>query len=151
MLPTHEAPMRSTWCRGNSAARAADIVPQIAGNLAMQQLFRSDAIQTELAINQPCDIYEQEADRVAAAVVSGRINCAAIVRYGGFLQTKTDPSHVSSAPHAPAAIRRLASLMLVRPVSSPRLSGEFTGRNRHVAPMKHGHVGPISAPTTRVM
>ncbi len=39
--------------------------PQTAGNLAVQQLFRSGAIQAKLAISHPVDMYEEEADRVA--------------------------------------------------------------------------------------
>jgi Domain of unknown function (DUF4157)/Protein-glutamine gamma-glutamyltransferase len=42
------------------------------GNQAVLQLLRSGAIQGKLAINQPGDAYEQEADRVAEDVVSSR-------------------------------------------------------------------------------
>src|SRR5262245_6757812 len=42
---------------------------QIIGNQAMQHLLRSGAIQPKLAISQPGDIYEQEADRVADEVM----------------------------------------------------------------------------------
>ncbi len=42
---------------------------QTAGNLAVQHLFRTGAIQAKLTINQPGDIYEQEADRVADQVM----------------------------------------------------------------------------------
>src|SRR5262249_53251738 len=39
------------------------------GNQAVQHLLRSGAIQPKLAISQPGDIYEQEADRVADEVM----------------------------------------------------------------------------------
>ncbi len=39
------------------------------GNLTFQRLFKSGAIQAKLKIGQPNDIYEQEADRVAAEVM----------------------------------------------------------------------------------
>jgi hypothetical protein len=40
-----------------------------AGNLAVQRLFQTGAIQAKLAISQPGDPYEQEADRVAEQVM----------------------------------------------------------------------------------
>ena len=39
------------------------------GNQAVQRLFKSGVIQAKLKIVQPNDIYEQEADRVADAVM----------------------------------------------------------------------------------
>ena len=39
------------------------------GNQAMQRLLRSGALQAKLRIGQPGDKYEQEADRVADAVM----------------------------------------------------------------------------------
>ncbi len=42
---------------------------QTIGNQAIQGLFKSGAIQAKLKIGQPNDIYEQEADRVAAQVM----------------------------------------------------------------------------------
>ena len=40
-----------------------------AGNQAVSRLMRSGALQAELRIGQPGDVYEQEADRVAEAVM----------------------------------------------------------------------------------
>jgi len=51
-------------------AFAAAVVPQMAGNLAVQRLFRAGAVQAKLAISQPGDADEQEADRIAEQVVS---------------------------------------------------------------------------------
>lgn len=42
---------------------------QTAGNQAVQQLVKSRALQAKLSINQPGDVYEQEADRVAEQVM----------------------------------------------------------------------------------
>jgi len=39
------------------------------GNQAVQRLFKSGSVQAKLKIGQPGDIYEQEADRVADAVI----------------------------------------------------------------------------------
>lgn len=44
--------------------------PQASGNQAVQRLFHAGAIQAKLAVSQPGDPYEQEADRVAQQVVS---------------------------------------------------------------------------------
>jgi hypothetical protein len=40
-----------------------------AGNQAVQRLVRSGALQAKLRIGQPGDVYEQEADRVADALM----------------------------------------------------------------------------------
>jgi Domain of unknown function (DUF4157) len=40
-----------------------------AGNLAVQRLFRSGAVQAKLMIGQPGDVYEREADEVAERIV----------------------------------------------------------------------------------
>ena len=42
---------------------------QIIDNQIVQQLIRKGIIQTKLTVNQPGDIYEQEADRVAEQVM----------------------------------------------------------------------------------
>ena len=39
------------------------------GNQALQRMIRSGALQAKLRIGQPGDVYEQEADRVADAVM----------------------------------------------------------------------------------
>jgi hypothetical protein len=70
---------QDTWLRNRCKApepRAAAysgvhdilVTPQVAGNLAVQQLLCSGTVQTKLAINQPGDVYE-EADRVAEQVM----------------------------------------------------------------------------------
>jgi hypothetical protein len=46
------------------------LVPQMAGNLAVQRLFRAGAFRAKLAISQSGDPDEEEADRIAEQVVS---------------------------------------------------------------------------------
>src|SRR5262247_3230347 len=62
---------RSAEARLVVAAAAHPIVElqQTIGNQAVQRLLRSRTIQPKLAISQPGDIYEQEADRVADHVM----------------------------------------------------------------------------------
>src|SRR2546425_1385652 len=58
--PTAQRPKDASHTRGDLL-----IPQQTAGNLAVQRLLRSGAIQAKLTVNQPGDPYEQEADRVA--------------------------------------------------------------------------------------
>jgi hypothetical protein len=60
---------RSSGAANNFAGAA---LPQSAGNLAMQRLLSSGAIRAKLNLSQPADPDEQEADRVAAQVVSSQ-------------------------------------------------------------------------------
>ncbi|MDD5320316.1 MAG: DUF4157 domain-containing protein [Methylococcales bacterium] len=46
------------------------MVPQMAGNQALQRSIRSGAIQAKLSVSQPFDPYELEADRVAQQVMT---------------------------------------------------------------------------------
>jgi hypothetical protein len=63
--PTHAGPSRL-----NPAAMHPIVsLQQQAGNLAVQQLLRSNGIQAKLAISQPADPEEHEADRVADRVM----------------------------------------------------------------------------------
>ena len=57
---------------GSQGSFDTALVPQMAGNLAVQQLFRTGAIQAKLSISQPGDADEQEADRIAEQVVSAK-------------------------------------------------------------------------------
>ncbi len=53
---------------GTSADRIR-FLQRTAGNQAVSRLMRSGALQAKLRIGQPGDVYEQEADRVAKAVM----------------------------------------------------------------------------------
>jgi uncharacterized protein involved in type VI secretion and phage assembly len=44
-------------------------IQQSVGNQRVQRFMRSRVIQTKLKVNHPCDVYEQEADRVADQVM----------------------------------------------------------------------------------
>ena len=46
-----------------------DTPSQPAGNLAVQRLLRSGVIRLKLAISQPGDVHEEEADRIADQVM----------------------------------------------------------------------------------
>lgn len=61
------APATSTGPGARASALLHPILQlqQAIGNQAVQHLLRARAIQAELAISQPGDIYEQEADRIA--------------------------------------------------------------------------------------
>src|SRR3954470_6542687 len=72
-VPESPSPSRASARQpdvGLSAAGCdATSIPQMAGNLAVQQLFRAGAIQAKLEISQPGDPDEEEADRVADRVM----------------------------------------------------------------------------------
>lgn len=56
----------------DSSGSLADRILQLqrtAGNQAVQRLIKSGVLQAKLTINEPGDIYEQEADRVADQVM----------------------------------------------------------------------------------
>jgi hypothetical protein len=66
----------SNSCKQNvglySSGSTADMILQLqrtAGNQAVQRLIKSRTLQTKLRIDQPNDVYEQEADRVAEQVM----------------------------------------------------------------------------------
>jgi Domain of unknown function (DUF4157) len=87
---------------------AAATRPQIAGNMAVQRWVRAGAIQPKLMVNEPGDAYEQEADRIAAAVTNGEGNDAAGSDVAApplpFMQAKPDPAPARYAVPAPAAL-----------------------------------------------
>ena len=71
------------------------------GNLAVRQLFRSRAIQAKLAISQPSDPDEQEADRIADRVM----------RMTEPEATEEEASQVQAKPRAspsPPLVRRMS-------------------------------------------
>lgn len=72
------------------------------GNQAVQRLLRSGALQAKLKISQPGNIYEQEADRVADAVMRlptpGCTNCKQeekLKKEEEFVQTKPIAKHIT--------------------------------------------------------
>ena len=67
--PTHAFARRPSRDLSQGLFDAA-MVPHLVGNLAVQQLFRAGAIKAKLAISQPNDPDEQEADRIADQAMS---------------------------------------------------------------------------------
>src|SRR6266478_8949721 len=66
-----------------------EVSSQPAGNLATQRLFRSGVIQPKLAISQPDDVHEQEADRIAEEIM--RMPEAALHRTCGGCESGATP------------------------------------------------------------
>jgi hypothetical protein len=134
-------------------------VPQMAGNMAVQQLFRAGAIQAKLSISQPGDTDEQEADRVADHVMRmaepGSISCApgvihrkcAACEAGGAICPKCEEeekikrkensggtAHASPAVHLQIAALRGGGQPLapsVRAFFEPRFGRDFSGVRVH--------------------
>ncbi|MEI6067218.1 MAG: DUF4157 domain-containing protein [Methylococcaceae bacterium] len=161
---TQKAPEAVSHARHPGAAVSqtgfdAGLVPQMAGNLAVQQLFRAGAIQAKLSISQPGDSDEQEADRVADHVMRmadpGSISsthgvihrkCAACEAGGATcpkceeeekVKRKENSSHM---PHASTAVHsQIAALRgggqplapSVRAFFEPRFGRDFSGVRVH--------------------
>ena len=71
----HEPSAAAVSHSRNAAPSVASLPPalqlqQMVGNLAVQRLLRSGAIQAKLAISQPGDVYEREADQVAERIMN---------------------------------------------------------------------------------
>src|SRR6476620_12564768 len=54
----------------NSSLEQIYSLQRTVGNRQVQQLLRSGVIQAKLTVNEPGDIYEQEADRIAERVLA---------------------------------------------------------------------------------
>ncbi len=65
------ARVRQLECVSSYASHHEQVIhlQRTIGNQAVQRLFRSGILQAKLKINQPGDVYEQEADRVAGQVM----------------------------------------------------------------------------------
>lgn len=106
------------------------LVPQMAGNLAVQQLFRSGHIQAKLAISQPGDPDEEEADRVAEQVMR-----------------KEEPVSIGSSP---SAIQRKCAACESRGTTCPKCEEEQTiqhkenpGPAAHANPPAHSQIATL--------
>jgi pyrrolidone-carboxylate peptidase len=68
---SNKAPSPRSEKTGNDLAPSAPwhALHQVLGNNGMQRLLRTRAIRAKLRVNQPNDLYEQEADRVAEHVM----------------------------------------------------------------------------------
>jgi len=125
-------------------------VQQSAGNLAVQQLFRTGAIKAKLSISQPNDPDEQEADRVADRIMRmedpGTLSSSTDVIHrkcascGGTstpcptceaeprLQRKAAGESSSSVPHRPAGLAGSGQPLptSVRAFFEPRFGLDFS-------------------------
>ena len=92
--------------REAACAGVCDIpeTPQALGNQAVQQLFRSGAVQAKLAISQPGDVYEEEAHRVADQVM--RVPQPNLHRLCAGCQTDGTPCPKCEAEKATVAQRK---------------------------------------------
>jgi len=93
-------------------------VLRYAGNLAVQRLLRSGVLQAKLAVSQPGDLYEQEADHVAEHVMSApagavqrKCACGGGAASGGECEECRAGAHAvqrsaagAAPPAAPAAV-----------------------------------------------
>ncbi|MCK9621372.1 MAG: DUF4157 domain-containing protein [Methylobacter sp.] len=135
----------------HTGARDIPEIPQTAGNLAVQQLFRSSTVQAKLAISQPGDPEEQEADQVADQIMSsattGTIQrkCATCAKGTTCpkceeevkVQPKEKPDHYSQA--TPAVYSKIAPLRgggsplppTTRAFMEPRFGADFSGVRLH--------------------
>src|SRR5882762_2461094 len=113
---------------GRAASPAASSLPpalelqQLAGNQAMQQLLRSGFIQAKLAISNPDDPEEREADNVASTVMRKAAGAPCSCSEGKEMceecrQKQSAPSiqRRASAPAAPAHVPRIVSDVLRSP------------------------------------
>src|SRR6266478_3529520 len=123
-----------------------DVSSQPAGNLATQRLFRSGVIQPKLAISQPDDVHEEEADRIAEEIMrmpelgldgacagceSGATPCPACEEKAAIAQRKAD--HDGHAKSDSAAASFVESLGSGRPLDpedraffEPRFGTDFS-------------------------
>jgi hypothetical protein len=115
-LPTH------TFVRKPSVSLSA-LVPQLVGNLAVQQLFCAGGIQAKLAISQPSDPDEQEADRVADQVMQ-----------------MAEPAPISSAP---STIQRKCAACEAGGATCPKCEEEEKPRRKE----KSGHTPVVTSAT----
>ncbi|NOT54933.1 MAG: DUF4157 domain-containing protein [Deltaproteobacteria bacterium] len=105
-------------------------VPQMAGNLAVQQLCRAGAIQAKLSISQPGDPDEQEADRIAEQVMR-----------------MAEPALIGSAP---STIQRKCAACEAGGATCPKCEEEQTiqrkensGQAPHANPLVHSQIAAL--------
>jgi Domain of unknown function (DUF4157) len=111
------------------AASPADVslppaleLQQLAGNQAMQQLLRSGFLQAKLAISNPDDPEEREADHVASTIMRKHAGAPCSCSPGEVMceecqQKQSQPtiSRRASAPAAPSHVPRIVSDVLRSP------------------------------------
>jgi hypothetical protein len=130
-----------------------DAPSQPAGNLATQRLLRSGTIQPKLAISQPGDVHEQEADRIAEEVMrmpepalqcagceSAATPCPACEEKAAIAQRKADhDSHAKSDSASASFVESLGSGRPLDPQTraffEPRFGADFSHVRVHTDPL----------------
>ncbi len=81
-----------------------DVPGQPAGNLATQRLLRSGVIQPKLAVSQPGDVHEQEADCVADQVIRMPTSPSAVTGQASVQRQTLEEEEVAQMGNAAATI-----------------------------------------------
>jgi len=138
---------------------------QTIGNRAVQRLLRSRTIQAKLAVSQPGDVYEQEADRIAEQVMrmpdpAIQRSCSACAAGGttcskcetekrGRLQRRTEGSSESSDSVADDFVRGLGPGQPLDPTTraffEPRFGRDFGQVRLHADEPAHRAASQIQA------
>ena len=118
----------TNWPSSRAASPAAASVPpalelqQLAGNQAMQQLLRSGFLQAKLAISNPDDPEEREADNVATTIMRKPAGAPCSCSEGEEMcescqQKRSAPAiqRRAASPSAPAHVPRIVSDVLRTP------------------------------------
>lgn len=137
-------------------------VQEAAGNLAIQRLFGTGLFQAKLAISQPNDPSEHEADRIAAQVVSGD-SLSSVQRSSGriagnhgrepgnnvFAKELSDHTNrvARHAEFSPGAVRGGGQPLApsVRALFEPRFGEDFSGVRVHTSEAAADAAGSIHA------
>ena len=137
-------------------------VQEAAGNLAIQRLFGTGLFQAKLAISQPNDPSEHEADRIAAQVVSGD-SLSSVQRSSGriagnhgrepgnnvFAKELSDHTNSVARPaeFSPGAVRGGGQPLApsVRALFEPRFGEDFSGVRVHTSEAAADAAGSIHA------
>ena len=141
--------------RGSLAA-----IQQAAGNQAVQRLFAQGAIQAQVAVGPPGDPFEQEADRVADAVVGGKpagCSCGGTCEKcraagmgirrkanGGAAGSGGGPSSVAGNPLSSLGAGR-AMDRSSNSFFSNRMGSDFSGVRLHTGPAAEQSAASINA------
>jgi hypothetical protein len=98
LVPQNQAPTRAAAGPAPAASPFSLVnLQESLGNQGLLGLLAAGRLQTKLAVNQPGDVYEQEADRVAQEVTSGSAPPAVQRKAAGESGPATAPPAVNEA------------------------------------------------------
>ena len=163
----HE-PSHASSGHGRDASPSASSLPpalqlqQLAGNQAMQEFLRSGYIQAKLAISNPDDPEEREADNVAHTIMRKPAGAPCSCSPGEEMceecqQKQSQPTinRRASAPSAPAHVPRIVSDVLrspghpldaaTRAFFEPRFGRDFSSVRVHTGPAAASSARSINA------